>query len=102
MICTSPSNNKKQVTKRLPQLINITEDRAAAIYDFCCEVKHAAAPSLLFSQDIHSLDPRDHERHEAVMWLEDSLRELCSKAFESRTFADELADAKVLEANYRV
>jgi hypothetical protein len=32
MICTSPFNNKKQVTKRLPQLINITEDRADAIY----------------------------------------------------------------------
>jgi len=36
------------------------------------------------------------------MWLEESLRKLFSKAFESRTFADELADAKALEANYPV
>ena len=102
MICTNRLSNRKQVTKRLPQLISITKDRATAIYDLCVDVKHNAAPSLLFSQDIHSLDHRDHERHEAVIWLEDSLRELFSKAFESRTFADELADATVLEANYPV
>jgi hypothetical protein len=36
------------------------------------------------------------------MWLEDSLRELFSKAFENRTFADELADAKVLESRYPI
>ncbi|HMH42514.1 MAG TPA: hypothetical protein VK557_03460 [Pyrinomonadaceae bacterium] len=102
MVCTNRFNNRKQVTKRLPQLINITADRATAIYDLCVDVKHNAAPSLLFSQDIHSLDPRDDERHKAVLWLEDSLRELFSKAFESRNFADELADATVLEANYPV
>jgi len=102
MICTSRFNNRRQVTKRLPQLIDTTEDQAAAIYDFCCEVKHAAGPSLKYSQDVHSLDPRDRERYEAVMWLEGSLRKLFSKAFESRTFADELADATVLETNYPI
>lgn len=102
MICTNRFNNRKQVTKRLPQLINITEDRATAIYDLCVDVKHNAAPSLLFSPDIDSLDPRDDERHKAVLWLEDSLRELFSKAFESRSFAGELADAQILEANYCV
>src|SRR5437870_899492 len=70
MICTSRFNNRNQVTKRLPQLINITEDRATAIYDLCVDVKHNAAPSLLFSLDIDSLDPRDDERHKAVLWLE--------------------------------
>jgi len=73
-----------------------------SIYDFCCEVKHAAGPSLKYSQDVHSLDPRDHERYEAVMGLEESLRKLFSKAFESRTFANELADAKVLESKYPI
>lgn len=102
MICTHRSNNRRQVTKRLPQLIDTTENQAAAIYDFCCEVKHAAGRSLKYSQDVHSLDPRDRDRYEAVMWLEGSLRKLFAKAFESRTFADKLADASVLEANYPV
>lgn len=35
MVCTTRFNNRKQVTKRLPQLINITADRATAIYDLC-------------------------------------------------------------------
>jgi hypothetical protein len=66
LICTGRFNNRRQVTKRLPQLVNgITEDQAIDIYEFCCDVKHAAAPGLLYSKDIRNIDlamPGDMKR----------------------------------------
>ena len=74
----------------------------ATAHEFCVDVKHSADPSLLFSDDTNYLDARDQRRHQAVLWLEHSLRELFSKALEEPDFADELADASVLENRYPV
>lgn len=103
LICASPYNNKRQVTKRLPQLVDwITEAQAVDIYEFCCDVKHAAAPGLLYSKDVRNIDPRDARRYEAVKWLEDSLRAVFTKALEDQAFAEELEDKNVLEQKYPV
>jgi hypothetical protein len=103
LICTSPFNNKRQVTKRLPQLVQgVTEDQAVDIYDFCCDVKHAAAPGLLYSKGVREMDPRDGRRYEAVERLETSLRALFIRALEDRSFAEELEDKKVLAQRYPV
>lgn len=103
LICTSPYNNRRQVTKRLPQLVrDVTEAQAIDIYEFCCDVKHTAAPGLLYSADVHDLDPRDARRQAAAQHLEDSLRELFVQALENREFAQELEDKKVLEQKYPV
>jgi hypothetical protein len=102
LICTSRQNNRRQVTKRLPQLVNdVTEAQAIDIYEFCCDVKHTAAP-LLYSTDMDDLDPRDARRQDAAQRLEDSLRSLFLRALENREFALELEDKKVLEQNYPV
>lgn len=103
LICTTRHNNRRQVTKRLPQLVStVTEAQAIDIYEFCCDVKHTAAPGLLYSKDVHNLDPRDARRQGAAQLLEDSLRRLFVRALENREFAEELEDKKVLEQNYPV
>src|SRR5947209_8986463 len=103
LICTTHKNNKKQVVYRLPQLIDgITEDQVVEIYHFCADVKHAAAPGLLYSKNVRELDSRDSKRYEAARWLEDSVRKLFIKALEDKSFAEELEDKKVLEAKYPV
>ena len=104
MICTSPYNNRKQVTKRLPQLLKgmVTEDQATAIYDLCVDVKHNAAPSLLYSASTDKIDYRDSRRQDAAIWLEDSLRHLFTKALEDNSFAKELIDPKILESKYAI
>jgi hypothetical protein len=103
LICTSPYNNRRQVTKRLPQLVsNVTEPEAIDIYEFCCDVKHTAAPGLLYSADVHDLDPRDARRQDAAQRLEHSLRALFVRALQKKEFAEELEDKKVLEQKYPV
>lgn len=103
LICTSPHNNRRQVTKRLPQLVShVTEAQAVDIYEFCCDVKHSAAPGLLYSKDVRNIDPRDTRRYEAVKRLEDSLRTLFTRALEDRVFAEELEDKLALEQKYPV
>lgn len=103
LICTSHYNNKRQVTERLPQLVNgITEDQASAIYEFCVDVKHTAAPALLYSANVTNMDCRDKRRYDATEWLEHSLRSLFTKALEDRSFADELANPKTLGKKYPV
>jgi hypothetical protein len=103
LICTGPFNNKRQVTKRLPQLVSgVTEDQAVDIYEFCCDVKHAAAPGLLYSKGVREMDPRDRRRYEAVERLETSFRALFTRALEDRSFAEELEDKSVLAQKYPV
>lgn len=103
LICTSSRNNRRQVTKRLPQLVTeVTEAQATDIYEFCCDVKHTAAPGLLYSTGIENLDPRDARRQAAAQCLEDSLRALLMRALEDREFALELEDKRVLEQKYPV
>lgn len=103
LVCTSSQNNRKQVTKRLPQLVNeVTEAQAVDIYEFCCEVKHTAAPGLLYSTGFDNLDPRDVRRQAAAQNLEDALRALFLLALENSKFAQELEDKKVLEQKYPV
>jgi hypothetical protein len=103
LICTTSHNNKRQVTKRLPQLVsNVTEAQAIDIYEFCCDVKHTAAPGLLYSTSRDNLDPRDARRQAAAQRLEDSLRGLFLRALDNREFAQELEDKKVLEQKYPV
>lgn len=103
LICTSPFNNKRQVTKRLPQLVSgVTEDQAVDIYEFCCDVKHAAAPGLLYSKGVREMDPRDRQRYEAVERLETSLRALFIRALEDRSFAEEMEDKTVLAQKYPI
>jgi len=56
LICASSTNNKKQFVHRLPQLIDeIDEDQAAEIYRFCADVKHEAAPGLLYPRALMRL-----------------------------------------------
>ena len=103
LICTSSTNNKKQFVHRLPQLIDeISQDQATEIYRFCADVKHEAAPGLLYSTSVAELDPRDQKRYEAAAWLEGALRTLFIKALEDRSFAEEMEDKKLLGTKYPV
>lgn len=103
LICTSSYNNKRQVTQRLPQLVSeVTEEQAIDIYEYCCDVKHTAAPGLLYSKDVRNMDPRDAKRHEAAKWLEESLRALFVRTLEDRAFAEDLENKKALEQKYPV
>jgi len=80
----------------------VTEDQATAIYDLCVDVKHNAAPSLLYSASTDKIDYRDSRRQDAAIWLEDSLRHLFTKALEDNSFAKELIDPKILESKYAI
>jgi hypothetical protein len=103
LICTTRRNKRNQIVRRLPQLIKgINEDQVEAIYEFCIDVKHDAAPGLLYSKSPRQMDPRDLERYKAAGWLEESLRQLFIKALEDKAFAEELEDKNVLEAKYPV
>lgn len=103
LICTSHKNNRNQVVYRLPQLIDgVTENEALEIYHFCADVKHTAAPGLLYSKDSRELDSRDSKRWEAARLLDESVRKILIRALEDRSFAQELEDKAVLEAKYPV
>lgn len=103
LICTSRNNNRKQVTKRLPQMVEgLSEAEAIDIYDYCCGVKHAAEPSLLSSPNIFDLQPEDARRVVAATNLDDALRRLFIKAFEDQAFADLLENKRQLEFTFPV
>lgn len=103
LICTSHKNNRNQVVYRLPQLIDgVTENEALEIYHFCADVKHTAAPGLLYSKDSRELDSRDSKRWEAARLLDESVRKILIRALEDRSFAEELEDKAVLGSKYLV
>lgn len=97
LICVSRDLNKRQITERLPRLVpEITEKQASAIYELCCDFKHAAAPLQLM------LSPIDQQRYKATEWLEQALRCLLRKALTDPAFADLLADRGELARRYPV
>lgn len=103
LVCTSSKNNRKQFVGRLPQLVTeISEQDAIDIYEFCCGIKHAAEPSLLFSPDLREPDPRDRRRLEAARLLDYSLRSLLRKTMEDHSFAQLLEDKYTLASTYPV
>jgi|GEM_PF-267496 len=100
LICVGRDLNKAQITQRLPRLVpEITEKQASAIYELCCDFKHAAAPLNLVTSEGAS---NDQERYEATEWLEQALRCLFQKALTEPSFADLLADRGELARRYPV
>jgi uncharacterized protein (DUF433 family) len=103
LICVSRDLNKKQITQRLPLLVpEITEEQASAIYELCCEYKHAAAPLQLMPPVFDALSPIDQQRYKATEWLEQALRFLLQKALSDAAFADLLADRGELAHRFPV
>ena len=104
MICTSTLQNKAQVTQRLPQLVDfVTEQQAEWIYLTCCGFKHSAEPLMLQKKScVGALSPSDQKRLNAVILLRQAVRELIIKALRDRSFADDLADPKLLRQKYKV
>ncbi len=103
LICVSRDLNKKQITQRLPLLVpEITEAQASAIYELCCDFKHAAAPLQLMPPNVQSLSPSDQQRYKVTKWLELALRCLLQKTLSDPAFADLLADGGELARRFPV
>jgi len=104
MICTGHKQNKAQVTQRLPQLVSfVNAKQAEDIYLTCCDFKHAAQALLQVSPSINGiLAPSDQKRLDAVILLRRAIRELLIRAIRDRSFADKLADPKLLRTAYPV
>jgi uncharacterized protein (DUF433 family) len=103
LLCVSRDLNKKQITQRLPLLVpGITEGQASAIYELCCDFKHAAAPLQLMPPAVEALSSSDQQRYKATRWLEQALRCLLQKALTDPAFADLLADRGELARRYPV
>jgi hypothetical protein len=105
MICTSSKENGAQVTQRLPALVSfpISPQQAKDIYRACCDFKHAAA--MLFEQGrtaAGGLTPSDQRRADAVVLLRLAVRDLLTRAFRDRAFADVLAAPNLLRHQYPV
>jgi hypothetical protein len=105
MICVSKKENKAQVTQRLRQLVSfpITPQQAEDIYRTCCDFKHAAA--AMFTQaptSTGALTPIDQRRADAVILLRRAVRDLLTREFRDRTFADMLADPNLLRQQHPV
>lgn len=105
MICVPKKENKAQVTQRLPQLVSfpITPQQADDIYETCCDFKHEAA--AMFAQEPTStgvLTASDQRRADAVILLRRAVRDLLTKAFRDRAFADMLADPNLLRRQHPV
>lgn len=104
MICTDHRQNQAQVTQRLPQLVSfISQQQAMDIYLTCCDFKHAAKG---LEQQKRSksgeLAPNDQKRLDAVILLRRAVRDLLIRALRDRSFADTLADPKLLKQKYKV
>jgi hypothetical protein len=104
LVCTSRLNNKNQVVKRLPKLVDglVTEAEIGAAYDFCSGVKHAAEPSLLKSDHISEMHPDDALRLKSARDLDIALRRLFMKALDDFNFASLLEDKVRLENEFPV
>lgn len=103
LICTAKTQNRKQITKRLPQIVDgISEKQAIDIYEYNCGVKHDAEPTLLSSPNVFALHPDDVRRVEAARLLDEALRSILMRAMEDRSFADLLENKKELELAYPV
>jgi len=104
MICAGHRENKAQVTQRLPQLVSfVNAQQAEDIYLTCCDFKHAAA-AMLQQRPTSSgaFSPTDQRRVDAVILLRRAIRDLLTRALRDRTFADILADPKLLRQKYAV
>lgn len=100
---TLDGGNRAQITRRTPQLTNtITQAQATAIYNFCIDVKHTGAPSLLLSSDLDNLVPTDQTRFEAARNIETALRDIYAKALRDPNFAAELIDVAILRQKYPI
>jgi uncharacterized protein (DUF433 family) len=103
LICVSRDLNKKQITQRLPLLVpEITEKQASAIYELCCDFKHAASPLRLLPLAVQDMSASDQQRYKATEWLEQALRCLFQKTLSDQAFADLLADRGELARRYPV
>jgi hypothetical protein len=104
MICTSHRQNQAQVTQRLPQLISfISTQQAKEIYLTCCDFKHAAQALMQQkTSSIGALAASDQKRLDAVILLRRAIRDILIKALRDRSFADVLADPKLLRQKYKV
>lgn len=105
MICTSSRENKAQVTQRLPKLVSvpISAQQAEDIYLICCDFKHAAAAMFEEGPTLGGrLSPKDQKRAEAVNLLRIAVRDLLLRALRDRTFADILANPRLLNSQYPV
>jgi hypothetical protein len=105
MICVSAKENRAQVTQRLPGLVSfgISAQQAEDIYQTCCDFKHAAA--AMFAQaptSTGALTASDQRRADAVILLRRAVRDLLTRAFRDRTFADMLADPNLLRQQHPV
>lgn len=104
LICSSSNHNKRQIVKRLPQIMpSISEQQAEEIYLLCCEFKHTAAKWLQNSQHPYQiLSPKDQSRKDTVSLLRKTIREILIKAIRNNKFAKTLADPKLLKQTYKV
>jgi hypothetical protein len=93
--------NRAQVTRRLPQVGQLTEDQATRIYDRCIEYKHTAAPLQRDAQR-WPLAQADNERLRDSDLLEEALRAILLRAIRDTAFAKVLADPVALETAYPV
>lgn len=104
MICTGHQHNKAQVVQRLPQLVPfVTLQQAEDIYLTCCDFKHAAQAILQQKSSASgTIVPGDQRRIDAVILLRRAIRDLLIRALRDRSFADVLADPKLLKQKYPV
>jgi hypothetical protein len=102
MICTGKRENKAQIIQRLPQLVSfINQQQAGDIYDTCCGFKHEAQAMLQhLPGSTGELAPTDQRRVDSVTLLRRAIRELLTRALRERSFADILADPKILRQCY--
>ncbi len=104
MICTGHRHNKAQVVQRLPQLVSfVSSQQAEDIYLTCCDFKHAAQAILQQKSSASGvIAPSDQKRIDAVILLRRAIRDLLIRALRDRSFADILADPKLLRQKYPV
>jgi hypothetical protein len=104
IICAGHQHNKAQVVQRLPQLVSfITKQQAEDIYLTCCDFKHAAQAMLQQKSSASGVvAPSDQRRIDAVKLLRQAIRELLVRALRDRSFADILADPKLLSQKFPV
>ena len=103
LICVGGAQNRQQIVQRLPKLVDrISPQQASDIYALCVDIKHNAAPALLYSLNSNDLDHRDNSRVEAASNLDLAVRSLFEKALQDVSFADLLANPKLLEQEHPV